>query len=119
MVASGISSHPGIRNIHRCYTIAGPSQALTLVSGTAYIFPSHEVHRVTNITAGKRRALVIEFWGFGDTFYMERVDPFRQIQAMGARRQMKPSQHWWIDEVKPAAELGLSAAVMAASNFVK
>jgi len=40
------------------------SSGLSSVPGTAYIFPSHEVHRVTNITSGQRKVLVLEFWAY-------------------------------------------------------
>ena len=82
-----------------------------------YYFPSNEVHRVTNITSGKRKVLVFEFWVYRDAFYMERVDPYRQIVALGALGRITEKDHWWVGPgMEPPRDLNLAPGVMAAST---
>ena len=43
--------------------IPGPEQEAAKKKGTILIFPSHQIHRVTNVTKGVRKSLVAWFEG--------------------------------------------------------
>jgi len=93
--------------------------------GTAFIFDSEDVHRVTNITSGKRKVLVIEFWPFGDAAFLERGDPIRQLAALGATGECenlktKLNCRGSLSHLRgPRAKLNLSEAVMQAPSILK
>lgn len=80
--------------------------------GSAIIFPGAEVHRLTKITGGNRKVLVLEFWPYEDAMELMRSDPYNQVVQLAIKNKVSEKlSHLVANSNNGYQELKLSSAV--------